>query len=270
MNLKEYRLALLVAIVSIVVLGSLLVYTLQNQKAPEEQPVFQYPTGTALSLGTITTAQGSDQQTSYNTISVSGSGTASMQADDSTVTLGVQVQEKTASEAVNNSAASMTAVINAIKTLGLTEENLRTVSYNLYPVYSGGSPNTIVGYGVVSMIAVNVTNMGLIGQVIDIAVANGANIIQGVSFDLSNEKQAELQAQAYVAALRDAEGKASLIAGELKVKVTGVLSVSENVYSPYQPYYDYSVVLATAAAPTPIIQGRLSVSVTVHVVYAFS
>jgi len=270
MNLKEYRLALLVSIVSIVVLGSVMIYMLQNQGAPEKQLYFQYPTGTASSLGTVTLAQGSEQQTSYNTISVSGSGTAFMQADEATVSLGVQTQGTTASEAVDSNAELMGAVIDAIETLGLTEEDMKTVAYNAYPIYSKEDYDTVVGYRVVNMIAVEVADMGLIGQVIDAAADSGANRIQGVSFGLSSERQTELQMQAYVAALREAEGKALLIAGELDVSVTGVLFVSENVYSPYQPYYDYRVSYAGEAAPTTqIIEGKLSVSVTVHVVYTF-
>jgi uncharacterized protein YggE len=270
MNLKKYRLALLVSIISIEVLGSVTIFMLQNQSAPEKQLYFQYPTGTASSLSTVTLAQGSEQQTGYNTISVSGSGTASMQADEATVTLGVQTQGTTASEAVDSNAELMAAVTDAIKTLGLTEEDMRTVSYNVYPLYSKEDYETVVGYRVVNMIAVEVTDMDLIGQVIDAAADNGANRIQGVSFGLSSEKQAELQMQAYVVALRDAEGKVLLIASELEVTITGVLSVSENVYSSYQPYYDYRVSYAGEAAPTTmIIEGRLSVSVTVYVVYSF-
>jgi uncharacterized protein YggE len=193
-----------------------------------------------------------------------------MQADEATVTLGVQTQGTTASEAVGSNAELMAAVIDAIKTLGLTEEDMRTVSYNVYPVYSREDYETIVGYNVVNMIAVEVTDMDLIGQVIDEAADNGANRIQGVSFGLSLEKQAELQMQAYVVALRDAEGKALLIAGELKVTITSVLSVSENTYTPYQPYYDYRTSYAGEVAPsTQIIEGKLSVSVTVYVVYTF-
>lgn len=270
MNLKEYKLALLVAIASIIVLGSVTNYILQNQRDQEKQLHFQYPTGTALSLGTVTLAQGSEQQTNYNTISVSGSGTASIQADKATITLGVQTQGTTASEAVDNNAELMSEVIDAIKTLGLTEEDMKTVAYNVHPLYSKENYDTVVGYRVVNMITVEVTDMNLIGQVIDIAADNGANRIQGVSFGLSLEKQTELQMQAYVTALRDAEGKALLMASELEVTVTGVLSVSENVYSPYQPYYDYRINFAGEAAPTtPIIEGKLSVTVTVHVIYTF-
>jgi len=256
-------------VLSVVILGSISVYMLYNQRALGKKLYFQYPTGIPSTLGTVSLAQGSEQQ-NYNTISVSGSGTASMQADEATVTLGVQTQGETASEAIERNAELMAAVIDAIKALGLTEEDMKTVSYNVYPIYSKENYNTVVGYRVNNMIAVKVTDMNLIGKVIDAAADNGANRIQGVSFGLSSEKQADLKTQAYLAALEDAEEKALLIAEKIGVTITGVLSVSENVYQPYQPYYDYRVISAgETSASTPIIEGKLSVSVTVHIVYSF-
>ena len=270
MNLRVYRLALVVSVVLLVVLGSVMVYMLYNQRAPEKNLSFQYPTGTPMTLSTISPPQASTQQ-QYNTISVSGSGTISMKADQATVTLGVQTQGITASEAINNNTKLMTAVIDAVKTLGLTEGDMMTVSYNVYPIYSKDDYNTVVGYGAINMISINVTDMNLIGRVIDTAANNGANRIQGVSFDLSLEKQSELKTQAYLTALGDAEGKALLIAKRLGVTITGVLSVSENVYQPYQPYYDNRAIYAGEVAPsTPIIAGKLSVSVTVQIVYSIA
>lgn len=269
MNLREYRLALVVSVLAIVVLGSVTVYTLFNQGAPEKELYLQYPTGVSSGLGTVSFSQVSGQG-DYNTISVSGSGTASMQADKATVTLGVQTQAETSSEAIDLNAELMTDVVDAIEALGLTEEDLKTVSYDVHAVYSKDDYSTVVGYRVINMISVEITDKALTGQVIDAAADNGANRFQGVSFGLSLENQADLKTQAYLAALGDAEEKALLIAGRLDLTVTGVLSVSENVFQPYQPYYDYRYSYAGEAAPsTPIIEGKLSVSVTVHIVYSF-
>ena len=271
MNLREYRLALVVLVLAIVVLASVTIYTLFNQSAPEKELYLRYPTGVSSGLGTVSLAQTSEQG-GYNTISVSGSGTASVQADMATVILGVQTQAETSSDAIDPNAELMTAVVDAIKALGLTEEDLKTVSYNVHAIYSKDDYSTVVGYRVINMISVEITDMALTGQVIDAAAAadNGANRFQGVSFGLSLENQAGLKTQAYLAALGDAEEKALLIAETLEVTITGVLSVSENVYQPYQPYYDYRYSYAGEAAPsTPIIEGKLSVSVTVHIVYSF-
>jgi len=268
MNTKQYRLALIVSVVSIVALASGILYVLNNQKASEKKLYLQYPTGIPSSLGTVSFTETSEQQ--YHTISVSGSGTASAQAEEATVILGVQTQGKNASESTRQNAELMTNVIDAIKVLGLTDEDLTTISYDVYQVYSKDDYTVIVGYQTVNMISVKITDMEIIGQVIDAAAENGANRFQGVSFDLSSEKQAELKTQAYLAALGDAESKALLIAEKLEVTITGVLTVTENVYQPYQPYYDYRFSYEGATAPsTPIIQGKLSVSVTVYIVYTF-
>ena len=229
----------------------------------------RFPTGIPSALGTVSATQLDEQQ--LNTISVTGSGSASMQAGEATVTLGVQTQDESAVEAVRLNAELMNDVIASIEALGLTEEDMRTVSYSVSPVYAKDSYNLVIGYRVVNMIAVEMTDMGLIGEVIDAAAGNGANRIQGVSFGLSDENREELKTQAYLAALGDAEEKAGLIAERLDLTLTGVLYVSESVYQPYQPYRDYGLAIAgEMAPPTPIIEGKLSVSVTVHVIYSFA
>jgi len=229
----------------------------------------QFPSGIPYTLSTNKISPIELQQEA-RTILVSGSGTASDRADEAAVILGVQTEGKTASEASKENADIMTSVINAIKDLGLTDEDMRTVSYSVYPIYSKSDYTEIVGYRVINMISVKVRDTNLIGAVIDAATANGANRIQGVSFGLSSEKQNELKRKAYIAAIKDAESKASLIAETLGVKITGVYYVTESMYQPYKPYYDYRFEIAgTSTTPTPIIEGKLSVSVTVQIAYTF-
>lgn len=235
----------------------------------EEPGHIQFPSGIPSVLG-INRISATGLQQEGKTILVSGSGTASEQADEATVILGVQTEGETASEASRQNAELMTSVINAIKSLGLTEEDMKTVSYSIYPVYSKGDYTQIVGYRVINMISVKATDINLVGAVIDTATENGANRIQGVSFRLSSEKWEELKRQAYLVALRDAESKASLIAETLGLTITGVYSVSESIYQPYQPYYEYRFDIAGAAStPTSILEGKLSVSVTVQIAYSF-
>lgn len=268
MDLKRYRVPFTVLALSIFVLAAIFAYTLPKEKAPEKTVGLTFPTGISSALGTVSSVGVGEEQ--FNTISVTGSGSVSMQADEAVVTLGVQTQDESASEAVRLNAERMTAIIDEIEALGIPAERLRTVSYDVYPVYAKEDYTVVVGYRVVNMIEVKITKMELIGEAIDAAAENGANIIQGVSFGISEEKQAELKKQAYLAALNDAEEKANLIVEELKLTIKGVLSVSENYYQPYQPYRDYKLAVAgEAVAPTPILEGKLSVSVTVHIVYTF-
>ena len=79
----------------------------------------------------------------------------------------------------------------------------------------------------------------------------------------------DLKEEAYVQALNDARGKADLIASTLGIEVTGVYSVSESAYYPYMAYRSYDVAASYEVAPTPILEGTLSVSVNVQVSFTF-
>ena len=268
MELRRFRVPLIVLLLSIAIFSVAIAFMPRSEKAPVNLGTFPFPHGIPTAFGTVSAVQAGEQQ--FNTISVTGSGTSSMQADEATVTLGVQTQDASASEAVRLNAELMTAVLDAIEALGIAEEDMRTMSYSVFPVYSDYKYGQIVAYRVVNMIAVKITDMDLIGAVIDVAADEGANWIQGVSFGLSDEKQEELREQAYLAALDDAEGKAELIAGRLGLTITGVLYISESTYQPYQPYRGYDLaVMGEVRVPTPIIEGNLSVSVTVYVIYSF-
>ncbi|MEM2937591.1 MAG: SIMPL domain-containing protein [Candidatus Bathyarchaeia archaeon] len=267
MNVRKH---VLIAVLTlfVVFLAATIVYMYPREK-PSNLSNMLFPTGVSSALGTVSTMQIGEQQ--FNTISVTGSGTASMQADKASIVLGVQTEDKSASEAVSLNAEIMNKVIAAIKALGISEEDMKTVSYSVYPLYSQADYNLIIGYRVVNMISVETTDMSLVGKVIDAAADAGANQIQGITFGLSEEKQGELKKQAYLAALAEAEEKAKLIAEKLKLSITGVLFVGESSYQPYQPYWDVKYVTpGEVRAPTPILEGKLSVSVTVSVIYSFT
>jgi len=236
----------------------------------EESRLAGFPSGIPHVLGMGGTSFLSSQMEA-KVILVSGSGSATAQADEATVILGVQTEDETASQAGRRNAELMTSVIKAMKDLGLTEEDMRTISYSVVPVCSKDDYTKIVGYRVTHMISVKIKNIDLVGEVIDAAMENGANRIQGVSFGLSLEKQEELRRQAYLAAISDANSKASLIAEALNITITGVYSVSESVYQPYQPYYEYRYAVAGVepVPTTPIMEGKLSISVTVQIAYSF-
>ncbi|EMR73980.1 hypothetical protein MCGE09_00659 [Thaumarchaeota archaeon SCGC AB-539-E09] len=63
----------------------------------------------------------------------------------------------------------------------------------------------------------------------------------------------------------------SITQSTLDLEITGVLYVSESSYTPYSPYRSYAEEAMDSgfAAPTPIIEGTLSVSVSVQVTFSF-
>jgi len=237
--------------------------------APEVEldDTFKFPSGIPPTLGSFqSVAVGEDQ---IYAIYVSGSGSSAEKANQATVTLGVYTEDPSAAEAVQDNAALMNAVIDAIIEEGIPEDKIKTVSYSVNPNYDWEQKMT-VGYRVTNMVQVEIDEIGKVGDVLDAATGAGANNVQGISFGLSDDVSTTLQTEAYVNALNDARGKADLIAETLGLKITGVLSVSESVYYPYTPYRAYAESdMVGAPEPTPILEGTLSVSVSVQVAFTF-
>lgn len=160
----------------------------------------------------------------------------------------------------------MTDVIAAIKALDFTDEDIQTVSYGVYPLYDWEAKQ-VVSYQVTNMVQVKVLDLDKLGPVIDAAAAAGANKVEGITFGLSDELANQLKLDAYKAAIADAESKADVITTNLDIKIAGVQSVSESSYYPYTPYRSYSTAYDSAKSSTPILEGSLSVTVTLNIVY---
>ena len=249
---------------SIIIAAAILAYNPFEKEQLSD--TFKLPTGIPPALGSMQTVTVGENQ--INAIIVTGSGSSSTKANQAMVSLGAYTEDSSASEAVDDNAVRMTAIINAIKALNIPEEKIKTVSYYLSPNYDW-EYRRIVSYRVTNTIQVEIDDLDLIGEVIDEASKAGANNIQGISFGLTEEFAEELQAEAYVNALGDAKRKADLIAETLDLQITGVLYVSESVYYPYTPFRGYAEAVTGMEAPTPIIEGSLSVSISVQVAFSF-
>ena len=276
MNKNQQTFAVAAICLSIILAGAIIAYKpgVIDQVTPSLPEGFRFPSGTGVSQGVPTLYSDVSEGTSENlkTISLTGSGSASAQADQATVNLGVQVISELASEAIGENAETMTAVIEAIKALGVSEDDIITTSYSVYPQYDWTEDGRVfVGYSVTNLVQVTVKDLDIVGDVIDAAAVAGANQINGISFELSDAKREELKTNAYIAALTDAQDKSDVIAETLGLTISGVQSVTENSYTPARSY-DYAESVAMDGAKsysTPIVSGELSVTVSVHIVFLF-
>jgi uncharacterized protein YggE len=275
MNNKEQAFAITAICLSIVLAGVIIAYRPGAVDQPLGLPEgFRYPSGTGISQGIPTlysdVYQGTD--TNLKTISLTGSGSASAQADQAIVSLGVEINQMSASDAISQNAELMSAVIDAIEALSVSEDDIVTTSYSVYPQYDWTENGRIFkGYTVTNLVQVTVKDLDIVGDVIDAAADAGANQVNGISFGLSDAKREELKTKAYVAALTDAQDKADVIAETLELTLSGVQSVTEYSYTPVRSY-DYAEAAmdgAVSYAPTPIMSGELSVSVSVQIVFLF-
>jgi len=264
MNTKQQYISVFAICVTVIIAAAIIAY---KPQAPEQdEDLFRFPAGIPPSLGTAESVWLGEEL--VNAIVVSGSGSASATANQAVVTLGAYTEDPSASEAVEDNAALMTAVIAAIEDLGIPEDKIQTVSYSVSTNYDW-ELRRVTGYRVTNMIQVELDDLDLVGDVIDEAAKAGANQVQGIAFGLSDDIAEGLQNDAYVLALQDAKGKADLIADTLELEITGVLSVSESSYYPYSAYREAAMESFDSGVSTPIIEGSLSVSVNVQVAFTF-
>ncbi|MGQ0376773.1 MAG: SIMPL domain-containing protein [Nitrososphaerota archaeon] len=211
-------------------------------------------------------------------ISVTGTATTSVEPDLLRVQFGVETQEKTAKEALEANSSQMTAIVDAIKKLGITEDELSTSSLNIYPVYdsyedklTGRYTQELIGYRVSNILMVETNQLSLAADIIDSAVAAGANRVDSVYFTLSPEKQLEVNDSLLAQAVLNAKSKAEKALAPLDHKIIGVkaVSLSEFGMPPPIPYYDAVASYEGAAfkSSTPVFSSDQEVSTTANVIF---
>jgi uncharacterized protein YggE len=210
--------------------------------------------------------------TTQNTIMVSGSGVATIAPDQAQITLGAVTQAATAKDAAAANAKIINSVIGQIESIGISSQDIVTVSYNIWPTYdngNGGYQQTITSYQAQHQLQVSVTDSnltklsGTIGQIIDTATNVGANQVYGVQFNAAPQTMKALNGQALQLAVQDASAKAQAMASALGVKIVGVQSAVEG--SPYSPPIYYGV--ASGTDKTAIQPGTFSLTTSVQVTY---
>jgi uncharacterized protein YggE len=217
------------------------------------------PAGTTASSLYITNAPG------QKLLSVSGSASAFVVPDTVSISLGVLTQAPSARETSDKNAVLMNAVISALKNQGLTDKEIQTSVFSIQPVYNypnnGGAP-TITGYSASNNVVVTTRMVDKVSDILDKAVAAGANQVNGISFMVSEEKQKQIHDDLLAGAVKDARGKADKLAESLGVKITGVSSTSISEGGIPQP-----MALVIAEKAGPIQPGESQVSLSVQVTY---
>lgn len=199
---------------------------------------------------------------------VTGEGKTIVVPDIALVTLGVESQGsnvKATKDQLNNNANK---VIAEVKSQGIDEKDIQTTNYNISPNYDFGSGSqTIKGYIASTNLTIKVREIEKANTVIDAAVANGANQIGGISFDVDDKSQAENTAREK--AVAEAKEKAQSAAEIAGFKLGKIINYSENFGGGLRPI-PLRAVAETASdeiGSTQIEPGSSEISVTVTLSY---
>lgn len=195
-------------------------------------------------------------------ITVTGEAMTTAAPDRVTMRLGVSTQGKTARDASEANAKTMTTVIAAIKAAGAEERDIQTARLSLQPQFEQkpNGPPHLTGFRASNDVTVKLRDIGKLSDLIDRAVAAGANEMSGIEFSVSDHSVRLDEARGQ--AIADARRKAEIYAKAAGVVVGRPVSITENSTStPVRPV----AAAAFRAAPTPVSPGEVPLHAAVEV-----
>ena len=201
-------------------------------------------------------------------ITVTGEGRSDAAPDMATISLGVTTEGKTGAEAMAANSAELAKVLANLRGAGVEDRDVQTSGLSLNPNWdysSSGGAGRIVGYVAANQLTVRVRALDDLGRMLDAAVSDGANTLNGVSFGLSEPGPALDEAR--VRAVEDARARAALLAGAAGVKLGRILSIAEGGgQMPPMPMFRMEA-SAADAAPVPVAAGEVSTLASVTIVW---
>ena len=202
------------------------------------------------------------------TLTVSASGDVARAPDMATITLGVQTEAKTASEAMSQNASKMEGVYAALAAAGIAERDMQTSNLSLQPRYDysnrDGSPPKVTGYTASNQVTVKVRNLDNLGQTLDAIVADGGNTISGLSFGLQDASEARDEARRN--AIKTAMSRAELYAAEAGYSVARIVTINETSSDRGGPV-PMMAMRAESDSSTQISGGEVGYQVQVNVTF---
>ena len=211
---------------------------------------------------------------------VTGTGSMSLSPDIALIRLGVETTSSSVSEARDEAATAMEAIVSAMKENGLTDEDIQTTSFNIWPQYerreviTNGiltSVRVLSGYTVSNNVVIKVRDLDAVGTIIDAVVDAGEDAarINGIDFSIEDPGAytVDLREDAVNAAIENANHFATLT-GVTLGKLVYVTEVSDSPVVQGIAESRAFALPAAAAPPTGISGGSLDLTLTVRAGFA--
>lgn len=164
-------------------------------------------------------------------LSVVGEGKVDVTPDTAHVNVGIQVSNTPTAEGAQEQISTINnKIIDAMSSLGIKKEDIKTSNYSVFPGYSNDG-RTISGYNGNATISIKIKKTELVSQVVTSATNAGANEIHGVSFSIDDPSK--FREQARTKAIEDAKEQAEKLAKNLGIRLGKVVNIVE--YQPSSP-----------------------------------
>ena len=202
------------------------------------------------------------------TISVSADAKVSAAPDIAMLSFGVTTgRQPSAKAAIALVTKNMTAVLAAVKKLGIEDKDISTENFWLNPVYDYTTAGQIPrGFEVNQNLSVKVHDLDKVGDVLTAATSAGANQAGGITFSIDNSDA--LKGEARTKAIEKAKRKAQDLAASLGMHLGRITGFSEDGnYSPRPMMMKTMDAGMAAEASLPIPSGEQDITSNVTIMY---
>ena len=198
------------------------------------------------------------------TVTVTGTGRVERAADLALATFVVEATRPTAADARATAAEAAAKVLDALAAAGVARADLRTAGLDLSPNWDHeGNRPVRRGFTVSNRIGATVRDLELVGRILDAGLESGATGLDGVQFLLGDQAPALEEARRL--AVADARARAATIAEAAGRALGALVAIVEGapIPSPRPRAEMRMAAFAAADAPTPVLPGRIEVTVSV-------
>jgi hypothetical protein len=218
---------------------------------------------------TVSHAQEGD---SPRTIRVSGEGTVRIEPDQATVRFGIVSQDDDAEVAREENAEVAGRAMNTIRDLGIADRKIRMETLRLQPRSEYNRQTRSYeqrGYEAVRQVVVEVDDLTQLPTLVTRIVQQGANRLDGISYDVADRDRVRNEALAEAA--QQARTKAQLLAQTLGAQVGPPRQISEQSFDFPRPSFrvEAAAMAKSDAAPEPdaYAAGEIEVTASVQVTF---
>jgi uncharacterized protein YggE len=222
-------------------------------------------------VGNAQASAAAQAESGVRTITVVGEGKVKAQPDIAQASIGVEIIGSDVKQASDEAAATMEAVLAALKAQGVADSDIQTSYYNIWverPYSPEGTPPSQAIYHVSNNVQVTIRDLSKVTTILGAAIEAGANTINTVTFNISDPT--DLRSQAREQAVENAKANAEELATLNGVTLGEVVSVSEVVSS--GAYYVSEMAAAAqglgGGGGGPILPGEVEISVQLQIAYA--
>lgn len=199
---------------------------------------------------------------SSNTMTVEGDSTIKVMPDLVAVYFNIQTNGTTSSDANTANTAIYNQLKSSLESLGFTDSQIGTDSYNIYPniIYGNTGQSTNQGFVATHVVKLefSTNNTNQLSSVIDAGTNAGAGI-STINFELSQTLQNQYKAQALQEASQDAKTKADAVATGFGKSTGALVSVSVDNFN-YSPW----PIFAASGVAVPSVTNAGAIAATMN------